>query len=68
MLSDVAPLVSLNHRSAQLGGDLEFLAGTFSSDKKKTAMALVRGIQVRLYHGLYTVYIYVPISVSGAVY
>eukprot|EP00904_Undaria_pinnatifida_P008763 jgi/Undpi1/5016/HiC_scaffold_19.g08368.m1 len=29
----------------QLGGDLEFLAGTFSADKKKTAMALVRGIQ-----------------------
>lgn len=37
----------LNRCSVQLGGDLEFLAGTFSADKKKTAMALVRGIQVR---------------------
>ncbi|CAN0041334.1 unnamed protein product [Pylaiella littoralis] len=29
----------------QLGGDLEFLAGTLSSDKKKSALALVRNIQ-----------------------
>lgn len=30
----------------QLGGDLEYLAGTFPPDKKKTALALVKGIQV----------------------
>lgn len=30
----------------QLGGELEFLAGTFPSDKKKSALALVRSIQV----------------------
>lgn len=30
----------------QLGGDLEFLAGTFPSEKKKAAVALVRTIQV----------------------
>ena len=30
----------------QLGGELEFLAGTFPSDKKKTAQALVKSIQV----------------------
>ena len=47
-LSDAVPHAVLNRCSAQLGGDLEFLAGTFSADKKKTAMALVRGIQVRL--------------------
>ncbi|CAM9642536.1 unnamed protein product [Scytosiphon promiscuus] len=29
----------------QLGGDLEYLAGTFPSDKKKAAVALVRAIQ-----------------------
>ncbi|CAM9691369.1 unnamed protein product, partial [Hapterophycus canaliculatus] len=29
----------------QLGGDLEYLAGTFPSDKKKSAVALVRTIQ-----------------------
>eukprot|EP00903_Cladosiphon_okamuranus_P017956 g16520.t1 len=29
----------------QLGGELEFLAGTFPSDKKKTALALVKSIQ-----------------------
>lgn len=30
----------------QLGGDLEFLAGTFPSDKKKSALGLVKSIQV----------------------
>ncbi|CAN0486305.1 unnamed protein product, partial [Ectocarpus sp. 12 AP-2014] len=29
----------------QLGGELEYLAGTFSLDKKKSALALVRSIQ-----------------------
>lgn len=30
----------------QLGGELEFLAGTFPPDKKKPAQALVKSIQV----------------------
>lgn len=32
----------------QLGGELEYLAGTFPPDKKKSALALVRNIQVRV--------------------
>lgn len=31
----------------QLGGELEFLAGTFPPDKKKPALALVKSILVR---------------------
>lgn len=38
----------------QLGGDLEFIAGGFSPDKKKTALALVRDIQVSAAVLLYT--------------
>lgn len=32
----------------QVGNDLEFLGGQFSGDKKKTALDLVRNIQVKL--------------------
>lgn len=42
------------HPCVQLGGDLEFIAGGFSPDKKKTALALVRDIQVGAAVLLYT--------------
>lgn len=47
----------------QLGGDLEFIAGGFSPDKKKTALALVRDIQVGAAVLLYTQNMFNNVSV-----